>query len=656
MAKDYKYWFDQISTAKKEHKPWLSECETIATVYTDKNTRENILFANTQILKSALVNNKPKPEISRRFWNSLESSKDLNNLYSTITRIVQSATEFYFDESNAVKKVKDSVEKQVKFGRGVIWLDYEPVIAKVPVVVSGVMGRVGQAVGLVEKFEEKVVDRLINIESLGINDYLQSWGESEDKVWWKARRHLLSKEQIKERFDYKAEDDELSYSKENSKEKGTQQKLAEIWEIWDKTSKKRIFLMLNSAKKKLLEETDDPYELKGFFPCVTSGFLHEEDSVIPVPEYRIYCRNAEQINALANKNAALQEKVRYVVLCKNKDASTVEQIQNASDGDVVGIKDFAGEGGNLSQALDVAPVKELIDQNNAEILKLKNSIWEITGISDIMRGATDARETAEAQKIKGYYGGLRFQDRQDKVQGMFLWLFRNVAELISEHWDWATLSAVSSVKLPTEMEKTNLEAVGTILEQPTVEQVMGLLRDDKMRGFVVGIETTATAFDDLQAQNAQVQELIDSAMEVMKIAQQGMNSDILRVFIPLVKMKMSTIKISTAISTQLIECIEQTAKKIEQAPAQPSIQDKEMNFEMQKEQLQRQSDAQLQTQKIMADKEIEFAKLQQKDKIEQQKIQLQKEEIMTKQAELEAEQQANQMKFAMGVVPDTNLG
>lgn len=655
MKKDAEFWSRQIESAKQEHKDWLKNCEKIGKAYTDKNVRENLLYSNTQTLLTALVNNKPIPEISRRFWNGTEQDPIKTKLYNVATKIAQANVEYYFDECDALSKVKDMVKKDLLFGRGVLWVEYEPVIKKIEVEAKNVLQTIGQAVGLVEKeYIEKITDRKLKIVSLGVNDYLQSWGENCSNVWWKARRHLCDKDTLKERFNYDAEDNELTYGQD--KDKGSQQKVAEVWEIWDKTKKERIYFMPSGYKKKILEISQDPYRLNGFYPCIENSFITENDCVIPVPEYTIYSKNAEEINRLSAKNHQLQEKVRYVILCRQKDAKDVEQVQRALDGDIVGITDFAGDSSVFSQALDVRPVVDLINQNNAEIVKLKNSIYEITGISDIMRGASDARETAEAQRIKGYYGGLRFKDRQDIVQNVFLRLFRIVAEILCEHWDFETLSNISAVDLPTEIQKQMILSQGQEINEPTQEEIIQLLRDDKMRSFVIAIESSATAFDDMVLQTTQVQELVDSTMKIMQLAQQMSSPIMLKTFIPLVKMKMSTIKVSNAISSQLLETIEEMSKQIENQPVQPSNEQIRLNGQMQLEQMRMNNDMNLQSQKLAQDRDLELAKLDQNMQIATGKLGIEQDKLALKNKELEYERQANDARVVMGIAPDTNIG
>ena len=76
------------------------------------------------------------------------------------------------------------------------------------------------------------------------------------------------------------------------------------------------------------------------------------------------------------------------------------------------------EKGGLKGSIDILPIDMLA---NALLScyrardDIKSQIYELTGISDIIRGQTAASETATAQQIKGQYAGLRLRSMQEDV-------------------------------------------------------------------------------------------------------------------------------------------------------------------------------------------------------------------------------------------------
>src|SRR4029077_16489160 len=75
--------------------------------------------------------------------------------------------------------------------------------------------------------------------------------------------------------------------------------------------------------------------------------------------------------------------------------------------------------------------------------QVKQAIYEIMGISDIMRGATKATETATAQRIKGSMGMGRLEDQKQQAAIFVRDLLRLKAEIIAKNFDPETLTAMT---------------------------------------------------------------------------------------------------------------------------------------------------------------------------------------------------------------------
>src|SRR6202165_1239600 len=100
------------------------------------------------------------------------------------------------------------------------------------------------------------------------------------------------------------------------------------------------------------------------------------------------------------------------------------------------------ERGGLEKAIWMMPIetaaavlKQLYDQRDAT----KQIIYEVTGISDIMRSASDPQETYGAQRIKTQWGTQRLQRMQKETQRYIRDLIRLKAEVIAEKFQMQTL-------------------------------------------------------------------------------------------------------------------------------------------------------------------------------------------------------------------------
>ena len=521
--------------------------------------------------------------------------------------------------ANLDEEVSNAVKKSVIDGRGIGWVDYEPTIEKN------------------ELGEEYVADREIHIESLNPQEFLYSSAEKEKDIWWVARRHLLSREDIKRRFGYSPSEPELQFKQEDE----TQLKRGEVWEIWDKNSRKRAFILLSDVRQKFLEVVDDPYKLDGFFPCDTLEFITKD--TVPVPEYMIYHKQADLLEVVCKKAAQIEDEVKYVTLIGSQDKGIAQRITAAQNGDVLSIPtdNMVNAAESLIATTPVDKAILLLEHLQVEKEKLKFNIYDITGISDIMRGVTDSQETATAQKIKGLFGSLRFQTRQKKVQNFRKNIYKIIAEIIAEHYDEQTLSEMTCTYLPTDEDKMEVviaqkQGLATqeqlnILTEPTWNDIMYILRNDKLRNYTVDIETVATAFDDTEQQNIAIRDLTQLYLSMVQYSE-SLSPATLKGFIPLIKMNLSSIKISSAIGNQLEEAIESAYKEAEEEAQQPQAPNPEIM-------------------KIQSDIEYKQGEL----KLKEQEVAIKQQEADRKDAELQAQIYLKEQEIQTGVDINANI-
>ena len=615
---DFLYWKQQIETAKSNLKNYFKDAETCEKAYHNTDMNYNVFYSNVEILNANLCISNPKPDIQRRFLKRLEKDKLKSNTYAMVAKVLNGAVEFVSDASDLDEQLSIAVKNSVINGRGILWLDYEPTIE------TNELG------------EEYVSDREIRIESLNPQEFLYSSAEKEKDIWWVARRHLLSREDIKRRFNYSPTEPELQFKQEDE----TQLKRGEVWEIWDKNSRKRAFILLSDVRQKFLEVVDDPYKLDGFFPCDTLEFV--TNYTTPIPEYMIYRKQADLLEVVCKKAAQVEDEVKYVTLIGSQDKGIAQRITAAQNGDVLSIPtdNMVGAAESLIATTPVDKAILLLEHLQAEKEKLKQNIYDITGISDIMRGATDSQETATAQKIKGLFGSLRFQTRQKKVQNFRRNIYKLIAEIIAEHYDEQTLSEMTCTYLPTDEDKMNIvlaQKQGLAsqdqlneLTEPTWGDVMYILRNDKLRNYTVDIETVATAFDDLEQQNAAIKDLTNLYLSMVQYSD-SLSPATLKGFIPLIKMNLSSVKISSAVGNQLEEAIESAYKEAEE-----EAQVQQPNPDLMKIQ-----------------SEIEYK--QGELKIKEQEVAIKQQEADRKDAELEAQIYLKQQEISTGVDINANI-
>ena len=671
------YWKKQIDSFKSDNKQYFSQAKKCEEAYCEGKSY-NIFYSNIQLLKAYLLTNNPKPEVERRFLKKTAADKLQYNTALELANILEGALSYYTDRADFFAKLKDGViENATKVGRGVLWVTYEPKIEKV----VDEFGNVSEA----------VTDRTIKLDALGYEDYACSTSINKEQIWWKARRHLLGKAELKEQFNYEATEDELNFSTGKESER----KLAEVWEIWDKTTKKRYYILGNCVHNEFLKEDDDPYGIETFFPCEDITFITNGKNIIPIPEYELYRKKAVELNKVSAMADLLEQKVKYVITTDKTNQDNALDMVNAAEGDVVTLQTPNPlASGNNSAYLGYLPIEQaiaLLEHREVKKAQLKQDIYDITGIADIMRGATDASETATAQQIKGVFGTMRFQDKQKCVQAFVVNIFEIIAEIICENWDAETLADITSTQLPTEEEKQAIKAkiaqlqviksnpayvqaaqLGQIqvpqvskyeyklLEQPSWDSIIGIMRDDKLRNYSIDVQSSATIFDDVAEQSASVQQLANTFMGIVQQAAQVQSPAVIRGYIPIAKMQLTNIKCGRAIAKQLIDALEAGAEEMERAQenkqGDPLVELEQQNLAIKRADLQRKAmvDRQnaLESEQDFALREAELKGRMINDR---EKNKLKALEEARKQEELRLQAQLKEAELINKVNIDTNI-
>jgi hypothetical protein len=127
----------------------------------------------------------------------------------------------------------------------------------------------------------------------------------------------------------------------------------------------------------------------------------------------------------------------------------LKDLLNSDDNTLLPIKNAAAmrEGQTVENSIWLVPIEplvKLLQQLIPAREAVKNTIYEITGISDIMRGDTRASETATAQNIKNTYGTLRLNQFRKKVQVYARDCLRIMAEIAAKHFSLETFAKVTN--------------------------------------------------------------------------------------------------------------------------------------------------------------------------------------------------------------------
>jgi hypothetical protein len=508
-----KLWLDQIQRSGDDEKQWREDAEKAEDVYRSKdgsrNREFNIFHANIETIVPALYNSTPIPDVRRRFADKDPVGKVVSDI---IERSLSFAVDTYDFDGMMHATIKDSEITD----RGIARVRYVPYFAG-------------------EGETETLSYAEVKCEHVPWRDFRRGPGRFWGEVPWEAFRHYLSKDEIAKLIagtDINIEDIPLNYSSDGSTDKAEKNpksdvfKRGMVWEIWDKDSKKVLFIC-QDYHERVLKTEDDPLELTNFFPTPKPlQAIEQTASLIPVTPLRIYEALVDELNVITRRITKLVKTLRPRGLYGGNPLD-IKTVAEADDGELVPATDSMQfmQAGGLEKAIHWYPldpttmaIKTLYEQREA----IKQTIYEVTGIADILRGATDPNETLGAQNLKAQWGSLRIQRRQSEVARFARELFELKAEIIATKFDWPLLAKMTGIDLPSQEQKQTVQMLmqqvqqaqqmgkevppqvmaqagkaQEIMSQPAQEEVMALLQDDISRNYRIDVESDSTIRNDL---------------------------------------------------------------------------------------------------------------------------------------------------------------
>ena len=404
-------------------------------------------------------------------------------------------------------------------------------------------------------------------------------------------------------------------------------KKAKVAEIWNKRTKKVCWIA--KGYPQALDERDDPLELEEFFPCpkpllatTTNG------SLIPVPDYCEYEDQAQELDNLTQRIYLLVKACKAVGVFNAEFKELGRMFSEGVDNKLFPVTAWAAmsEKGGLKGAIDMMDTSAIIktlQQLYASREVVKQSIYEIMGISDILRGASNAQETLGAQQLKANFGSLRLRASQGDVARFATDLFRMKAQIVCKFYPPELIVEMSGVMNTPEGQDPQL-----------LQAAIQMLSNSTIRDFHIQVEADSLAQIDEQAEKQNAQEAVSaiggflqSSLPMMQGAPEmlPMMSEML---LFLVRRYRAGRGLEGAIEKSM-KALEDKAKQMQQQPP-PNPEMMKLQAEQQAEQMRMQAQAQTEQMKVQA-----------QGQIEQTKAQL---EMQMQQAETQAQMQLEQMK------------
>lgn len=501
----------------------------------------------------------------------------------TAASVIEKALEIVVQEEESHEAVKTAIKDVLLPGRGVCRVRWNPKLIEQPVMAGDGMTPLPEAgiPGAPPPTETVKIWETTNVEYVYWEDFLCDPVRQSVDMKWIAFRHLFTGPELIAEFEGTPEFDKIvaagkletllkwteesaaksppsggSYTK-SAEHLGDAIKKAMVWEIWDKTdpSDLRIIWFMRDSGGMDLRVDPDSLELQGFFPVPTPMLsIATSDSRIPRPFYDLYSKLAEDLESTSVRisNLTKQIKVRGAY---NAASSDIASLLTADDQKMVPVDGVDMINGGLANHIWMVPIDiwmQALDKLLLAREQQKQSIYEIMGISDIMRGATKASETATAQRIKGSMGVVRLQDQKTAAANFARDLMRLQAEIICQNFDPEILAAMTG--------------------EEVTPQVLDILRDDFTRVCSIDIETDSTVQVDEQTEQQSMAMIMQSIQAVMMGAQQMLMTGVLpppqiiQLSIELLRMFLHPVRNSRGVIELLDDFKEQLEASIAMSP------------------------------------------------------------------------------------------
>jgi hypothetical protein len=633
-------WLNCISQYDNEFKKWEARTTKIVRRYRDDNRNQNtnetakfnILWSNVQTLIPAVYARLPKADVSRRFGDNDPVARVASQL---IERALDFEIEHYTDFRSTMKH---AVEDRFLGGRGVAWVRYEPHVRTQDMPENGLQvtedvdevdetktamtmdGALGEEVEPQEEIEyECAPTDYVHWKDFG-HSVARTW-EEVTSVW---RWVYMTKESLAERFgEEMAKKIPLDAGPETNKQYSTQSKdftRAKICEIWDKESGKVYWL--SKSCPEVLDERDDPLELENFFPCAKPLYATmTSDTLVPVADFVLYQDQATELDILTDRIDGLVKALRVRGVYDASQPSLQRLLTEGDNNTLIPVDKWMAfsEKGGLKGSIDLLPIDTL---SNALLQcyrardEIKNQIYEITGISDIVRGQTAASETATAQQIKGQYAGLRLRAMQEDVALFASELFQLKAQVICTKFQPQTILQYAAAEAMTDADKA------------LIPQALMLLKDKPLRSFRIQVDSDSLVQID-ENQNKRDRTEFLQAMggfltQALPVGQQ--QPELIPMLVELIKFGVGAYKKAEPIEGMIDQAMQQLEDKQKQmaanpTPPPPDPEMMKMQAEQQMEQMKMQATAQAEQLRAQADGQIAQAKAQAEMQMEQMKLQ-----------------------------------
>ena len=498
-------WSAELEASKKELGKFHEDADKITRRYLDKRdewheetARVNLFWSTMKVLLSLLYARPPRASVARSF---LDAEDDQARVAG---QIVQRLLNRSFDDnvSNWDAAVRTGIEDWLIVGFGQMWLRYE-VQTEEREQPAELDPLTGDELVPASTYEA-IVEEDAAVDYIYWKDFFWSPARTWDEVRWVARRVYMTKDQLVARF---GEEIAKVVPLGTLKPRGSNDQTpkndvwskAEVFEIWNKEDKKVYWLA--KGCEVILDVKEDPLGLESFFPCpkplaaniTSSNFMPRADYIFAQDQF-------DELDEI-NTRITWLTRAAKVVGVYDKSADGIQRMfSQAAENQLIPVDNWAmfAEAGGIKGKVEWVPIEAVV--NAIERLRQYRQdktmqIYEVLGISDIMRGSSKASETAAAQQIKAQFGSTRVQLMQFYIAEWITQALRIKAEIIAKHFQPETIAMRSNIMRTP--------------DAPYAQAAIQLIKDEKLAEYRISVEADSMAAMDWAAER-------DAAVQFMQ--------------------------------------------------------------------------------------------------------------------------------------------
>jgi len=567
---DNTYWKDQMKLSAKETRKFHERGRKTVRRYLDErqandefSRKYNLFWANTGVLRAALYANPPKPTVKRE-WD--DYNDDVGRVAAEILeRLLKLGLQRPRGDMDVAFGY--ATEDRLVPGLGQVWLRYD--------VQTQTQSVDGTPVEYEQITDEEAITDYVHWEDF-------AWAPC--RVWeecrWVARRAHMTKEQCVKRFGEKA-CEMLNFSdkfanvdrvgSEETAPKRRPEATVDVWEIWNKPNK-MVYWMSEVDTDRLLDEKEDPLGLEGFFPCPKplTG-TNSTSNMTPRPDYYMAKDQYEEID-IVNTRINWLIKACKAAGVYDKNADGIQRLfQQGSENTLIPVDNwamFAERGGVQGQIdwISIEQIATVIAQLTDYRAQLVQQLYELTGISDIMRGNTNARETLGAQQLKAQYGSVRLQYLQGALAEFVQEAMRIKADIISKHFQPETM-----------IRKSLIEMIPPV-DHPLIPQAIQMIKDTPVAMYHLEVEADTMSIPDYAVERASRMEYVTAMGQLVSQTWQAIQAapEMAPLVLQTLQWTAAGFRNGRMLEGVLDQAVNQAMKKIQEQANQPPQPDPEV--------------------------------------------------------------------------------